>query len=113
MPGDERSTFVVHFLHDTRGFAKAGFVILLIIEEDHEEINVVSRIPFFERDVGFLLDLGHRVQAPDGQQVLLNEDNEVPLSLRVPLLLAHPRLRLYVTQPLPAFIFVRLIQFKS
>ena len=59
MPSYERSTFIIHLLDNARGFAEAGLVILLVIEEDHEEINIVGCIPFLERYVGLLLDLGH------------------------------------------------------
>lgn len=59
MPSYERSTFVIHLLDYAWRFTKSCLVILLVIEENHEEINIVSCIPFLKRDIGLLLDLSN------------------------------------------------------
>lgn len=63
MPSDKRNTFIIHLLDNAGGFAEASLVVLLIIEEDHEEINVIGRIPLLEGDVCFLLDLSDWIEA--------------------------------------------------
>lgn len=56
------------------------FITSFIVDQNHVKIYVISGVPVFQRNVGFLLKFGDSVNVTKCQKVFFNEDNEIPPS---------------------------------
>jgi hypothetical protein len=87
------NTSVINFFDNFRWFAKHLFVNPFIIYQDHIQVNVISSIPIFKRDIGLLLYFSDSINIADCQQVLFYQNDEISFSLNDSFLLWHAGLR--------------------
>ena len=82
-------TFIFDFFDTFGYFSESLFVVVFVVQENHEKVNVVSSIPLLKGDLCLLLKFVDSIDAAQTQKIFLNENNEISLSVLVPFLFAH------------------------